>query len=678
MVVLLAPGVWLLASLNSHETAKGVRLKFQDVECYRSREYEYSDYDALREFNEWKPPPLSEIKKEEEKLQAIITAVATDDYSDKFADELGLRSHRNQSTGSDMENVDLSYWDYDVVDVLQGVTNTTLNFNASTVETERTNETAIPKPNALNGTELKGVNLTAVTMLNQTNSSMSRIENTTTNSVLLKNDNATLNSSVSGVVLNLDNVTASETENTTLLDDTATLILGNVSSETSNHILTLPETTNLSATLPEIPIFFLGSVEESEEKLTRGDVFSYSVPQPPSSTNNLNRTSEGDVTLPPETEDLTTPNPLNLSAAGTNLSMAAVSEVNSSSLDKQNSTGFELKSAGNETVNDTLITAAQPESGTPRSPFEIPTTPSNFSLEYTMLNETNPLQNVTANNSNSSGDVDFNSWEDVTYSTGQSNQTSSVGGPSNKTMISGNMSLSSGPGEDRISEELSASESSEEVLIYLKENNTAGIKTTSVIKKGHNWTYEGTHQMVPMEIPDHMHKYLGKEYTPKKAPKMKKVNRRQRPQKGQGMKTKRRKEYKPLVNVGLPFSPRGFNPGMSPRGSRPVSTHTVQNTFSDEEGLINMPVVIGVPRPDFSDYELYVPGDEPDHFAQDVNADEYEYVNYKDPYSSHEDVKNLNLDDTTKYYLKHSGPNVKTYFISAEEVEWDYAGYGQK
>uniref|UniRef100_A0A8D3BJD3 ferroxidase n=1 Tax=Scophthalmus maximus TaxID=52904 RepID=A0A8D3BJD3_SCOMX len=103
-----------------------------------------------------------------------------------------------------------------------------------------------------------------------------------------------------------------------------------------------------------------------------------------------------------------------------------------------------------------------------------------------------------------------------------------------------------------------------------------------------------------------------------------------------------------------------------------------QSTGADED-LINMPVVIGVPRPDFSNYELYVPGDEPDHlgYEQDVKADEYEYVTYKDPYSSHEDFKNINLDDSTKYYLKFSGPNVKTYFISAEEVEWDYSGYGQ-
>uniref|UniRef100_A0A3Q4HQX0 Coagulation factor V n=1 Tax=Neolamprologus brichardi TaxID=32507 RepID=A0A3Q4HQX0_NEOBR len=74
---------------------------------------------------------------------------------------------------------------------------------------------------------------------------------------------------------------------------------------------------------------------------------------------------------------------------------------------------------------------------------------------------------------------------------------------------------------------------------------------------------------------------------------------------------------------------------------------------------------------------LYIPGGEPDHLAleeQDFKADEYEYVMYKDPYSVADDIRNLDLDETTKYYLKMSGPNVKTYFIAAEEVEWDYAG----
>uniref|UniRef100_A0A3B5Q450 Coagulation factor V n=1 Tax=Xiphophorus maculatus TaxID=8083 RepID=A0A3B5Q450_XIPMA len=115
----------------------------------------------------------------------------------------------------------------------------------------------------------------------------------------------------------------------------------------------------------------------------------------------------------------------------------------------------------------------------------------------------------------------------------------------------------------------------------------------------------------------------------------------------------------------------------SPRGARPNAKQLV----TKEEELINFPIVIALPRPDFSDYQLYAPGDEPektDMNEQDVTQNEYEYVSYKDPYSSHEDIKNLNLDETTKYYLKLSGPDVRTYFIAAEEVEWDYAGYGQR
>ncbi|KAM9347623.1 coagulation factor V [Symphorus nematophorus] len=228
-------------------------------------------------------------------------------------------------------------------------------------------------------------------------------------------------------------------------------------------------------------------------------------------------------------------------------------------------------------------------------------------------------------------------------------------------------------------EELSVSDISEEIFIYVNKNHTDVIKATSVKTPGHNWTYEGTHQTAPIEIPDDMMKYFGKEPlkpmpTPKKT---RKVTLRQWPQSGQGMKTRKRKEYKPQAKSGLPFSPRGFNPVMTPRGSRPNAPKPV----SDEQELINMPVVIGVPRPDFSDYELYIPGDEPDHLGldeQDLKADEYEYVVYKDPYSSHEDIKNLNLDETTKYYLKVAGTNVRTYFIAAEEVEWDYAGYGQR
>ncbi|KAK1903337.1 Coagulation factor V, partial [Dissostichus eleginoides] len=238
-----------------------------------------------------------------------------------------------------------------------------------------------------------------------------------------------------------------------------------------------------------------------------------------------------------------------------------------------------------------------------------------------------------------------------------------------------NVSVSGDAGKESQSKELSVSQESEELLIYLTGNHSEVIKTTTVKNQSH-WTYESTHQMEPVDIPDYMMKYFPKE-TPKATPppkKIRKVSIRQRPPKGLGMKTKKKKEYKPQLRSGLPLSPRGFGPGMTPRGSRPLL-----KSVTNEEELIHEPVVIGVPRFDFSDYELYVPGDDPDHLdLENKTADEYEYVNYVDPYSGGTDIKTLNLDDTTKYYLKFSGPNVRTYFIAAEEVAWDYGGYGQR
>ncbi|KAF7654098.1 hypothetical protein LDENG_00074670 [Lucifuga dentata] len=403
-------GVWLLSTLNSHETTKGMRVKFQDVECFRDYQYEYSDYDgANKDFYVWKPQSLDDIKKKEEQPKVTEPKLQVTDYfTEMYIDELGLRSLKKQSPDSDMEKLDLSFLNYDTVDV-----------------------------------------------------------------------------------------------------------------------------------------------------------------------------PDGDMNITP-------------------------------------------------TISSKM-------------------------------------------------EISSESWENVT----DKDCESSFDGFSNATMISSNLTLSSDAVTESSLEELSDSDSSEEILIYVKENSTEMIKTTSLNVQEHSWTYDGTHQKVPREIPDHMMKYFGLETpqttpVPKRAPKTIKVNRRHFPQKGQGMKTKRKKEYKPQSRSSSPFSPRGFNPGMSPRGARPH--FNALQPISDEKELINMPVIIGVPRHDFSDYELYVPGNEPDHLGleEDTKANEYEYVTYKDPYSSHEDIKDLTLDEMTKYYLKTSGPNTKTYFIAVEEVEWDYGGYGQR
>nr|XP_020442633.1 coagulation factor V [Monopterus albus] len=553
-------GVWLLASLTSHETTKGMRVKFQDVECYRDYQYEYSDYEnaaANKEFTEWKPPALPDIIMEEKEPQsAKENTLEIDDYTEKIAIEVGFRTLKDQATGSDAEQLDLSFLNYDPIDVPDGDMNITLNFTKT-------------------------------------------------------------------------------------------------------------------------------KTEDSEERFTGGHVFY--VPVSNSSTNSLHSTQWANVsvsTLPQrEDENNTATNQANVSTDATDHSFstpaADIRDVNTSSTDTHNLTISELEITGNKTKgSDSLMAVAEQENGLQVDPSQSLTNLAGSRCESVTHVLLEPLHNVTVNTSRSelSGESSSESRENVTALLVKLNHTFSMERSTHESKALGNVSLSSGGVKSSSSEELSTSDSSEEVFIYLKENNTEAIKTTSVKMQGHNWTYVGVHQKVPMEIPDHMKKYFEKE-TPTPTPKkVKTVTLRQWPEKGQGMKTKRKKKYKPQARSGLPFSPRGFNPGMTLHGSRP----SVPKPVSDEEQLINMPIVIGVPRPDFSNYELYVPGAKPQHLGldePDMKADEYEYVAYKDPYIGHEDIKHLSLDETTKHYLKFSSPNLKTYFIAAKEVEWNYSGY---
>uniref|UniRef100_A0AAQ6IU65 F5/8 type C domain-containing protein n=1 Tax=Anabas testudineus TaxID=64144 RepID=A0AAQ6IU65_ANATE len=664
--------------------------------------------------------------------------VEIDIYTDMFADELGLRSRKNQSTDSDAELLDLSVLDYDVINV----PDKGININISTSETQRKNETSTPKPKTLdktlfsiwnevdgiitkvirllnmnenstsvekhsaesmfndssvfktenetfssNGTEVDKVNLTVVNSLNRsvsentthaqnsiteptfTSFSANKTENTSV--VLLKKD------SVSDDVSNLINSGMSDTRNTTFHDAVASSVMGNVSAESANLTVTLNETTP-TAILSSVLELDSILVEDSKEKLTRGDVFSYSVPLHGAPEHNVSVLTVSQR----EDENKTATNHINRSADATNhllsIQTADVGDVNINNTDSYNLTAFKL--TDNKTnVNGSLRIVPELQYELQMNSSEVLINSANSSLENVTdpETETQSLQNVTVNTytSNSSEEISSESRENISASQSRFNHTSSIATSSNETRASGSLSLSKSAVKIYTSEDLGASDSSssEEVFVYLKESNTQVIQTTSVKTQGHNWTYDGTHQMVPLDIPDHR-KYFENE-TPQKepAPKKKKtVILRQRPLKGQSMKTKKKKQYQPQARSGLPFSPRGFNPGMTPRGTRP----NVPQPVSDEQQLINSPVVIGLPRADFSDYEMYIPGEQPRHIelgGQDVTADEYEYVTYIDPYSGHDENKNLNLDETIKYFLKYSGPNVKTYFIAAEEVEWDYS-----
>lgn len=598
---LLTVGVWLLTSLHSHESAKGMRVKFQDVECFRDFEYEFIDSGTI-----WNPLSLNDLRKVDDVPKPKPEKPAkVDDYTDKWATELGLRSLKNQSRGS-MEEIDLSRFDYDVVDVDTDIS------PALTEELNKNNTFLLPLSSQANKT-------VSATVSPKSNSSS-------------------------------DNRPAHNT--------TEMLLAGNASAHTPNFDLLAKGnfTTVVSSGHSKEAVVDTTVEEDSVEQLTRGDVFSYF---PPSSNESVTTfQSVPESTIPPFSEK-------------------GDEEENKTKVVVVKRQVRNLTSSQLETVSPLNYT----NSPVSTSDINYSLNVTNSSLENVTDIQVEPA-NVTGNMTTSTSS-EKSSWdrvESVTAFLAHGKDTSIVKGLPDETLVSVVSNVTSVSGEMMSSsQELGTSDSTEEVVIYLKENKTNPIKTTSVKVQERNWAYEGTHQTETMEVPDYLLKYLGKE-TPQlvtNPKRTRKINRRHWPEKGHGMKTKRRKEYKPQPGSSIPFSPRGFHSEMTPRGSRPSSAHP----FSDEAELLNTPIVIGVPRPDFSDYELYVPGDDPDHLAPDdenLKNDEYEFVSYKDPYSSHEDVKNFHMDENTQYFLKNSGSNARVYFIAAEEVEWDYAGYGQR
>uniref|UniRef100_H3CGL3 Coagulation factor V n=1 Tax=Tetraodon nigroviridis TaxID=99883 RepID=H3CGL3_TETNG len=586
-------GIWLLASLNSHGTTKGMRVKFQDVECYRDYQYDYSDNDNLpkKEFIVWNLQKETIQKNEKEPEVEKTPPGEIDVYTEMFANELGLRSQKQQSNSTDVDLLDLSFLDYEVVNVS----------NETEADLTKTkSKTFTAEINGLNDNSLPmrkdRQNLTGVDFLNQLDSK---------NLTAMQNSSASASEKVTNLTETLKNLTASDSNVDTPADGIKTLL------STPKH--NVGKNSSASATEK------VSNLTETLKNLTASDSDNLTA-----SDSDVDTPADGIKTL------LSTPK----HNVGKN------SSIDGHYLSGQKAHGSHLNSS--EKMNSFI---------------------SNF------INDTaGSLKNGSATANLSTSNAINNELDRI----------SSPKQPSHKwfeTVVSSVPSLSKNETVTNSSEEFRHSESSEEVFILVKDKDAGIIKTTSVKTSGHNWTYDGTHQIVPMEIPDDIEKYLEK--SPKtQQKKMKKVTVPHRPQKGQGMKTKRRKDYEPKAKSGLPFSPRGFNPIMSPRGARPQGLQPV----NEEENLINNPVVIGVPRPDFSDYELYLPGDEPDRLGSDeqnVKANEYEYVSYKDPYSSDEDAKNFHLDQTNRL-KQNADKNTRTYFIAAEEVLWDYAGYGQR
>ncbi|XP_008326094.1 coagulation factor V isoform X2 [Cynoglossus semilaevis] len=822
-------GFWLLASLNSHETTKGMRVKFQDVECYRDYEYEYSDKEDLDEFHMWDLPDLSVIKKEEVTPKPKkATNDEPDAYTDMLAAELGLRSLKNQSTFSDMEMLDLSFLEYDAIDIPDGNSNimlvdevtktknktvfsnlkkmdevnlTAVSNSSNSTHVQKTNTTSVQTNSSIPKTETKeepdaytdmlAVELGLGSLKNQsTFSDMEMLDlsfleydaidipDGNSNIMLVDEVTKTKNKTVFSNLKKLDevNLTAvSNSSNSTHVQKTNTtsvqtnssipktetkeepdaytdmlaveLGLGSLKNQSTFSDMEMLDLSFLEYDAIDIPdgnsnITLVDDVTKTKNKtvfsnLKKMDEVNLTAVSNSSNSTHVQKTSTTPVQTNssiPKTENTTDFKGQASSDKNDNMDTNCCDfQVRSKGKDLSDKTSetvhnaTEIPSALNrssEMTNDTeplkeplllkLINFVLSTFQAPQMPSEVfpvnDTREQQGSLNVSLTSqemgdnyENISLTNDNITSTNISSNLETNRTDDTlkTFNghslekdlgkiiaenlteisleniTGLSGDLILRENLSNQTMEHYNLTVSSA---SESSEELGASESSEEVFIFLKENTTQAIKTTAIKTPGQNWTYEGTHQKVEIELPDHMVKYFKPDVTqttaaPKK--KTKKMTLRQRPAKGEGMKTRKKKVYKPVARTGLPFSPRGFHPGMTPRGVRP----NIQQPVSDEEVLINKPVVVGIPRPDFSDYELYIPGDEPDHLGleeTDLKANEYEYVTYKDPYSSHEDIKNFYQDDTTKYYLKFTGPNVKTYFISAEEVEWDYTGYGHK
>uniref|UniRef100_A0A3Q2C9B7 Coagulation factor V n=1 Tax=Cyprinodon variegatus TaxID=28743 RepID=A0A3Q2C9B7_CYPVA len=640
-------GVWLLASLNEQEITKGMGVKFQDVECYRDLEYDFPDKDADFDnaFNGWKLPSYDEIKKEEKSKPQPMKPLEIDPMTEMFAEELGLRSLRNQSGNSDVEILDLSFLDYDAVDVPPVNKHTITDLKAKNNETESfSNQSAInhTKPKEVDDQNiaepyLQNNSISTNTTHAKQNLTQSFTDYSSTVSfhqgVLQSNKStASTNNTFPVVRPNPNNNSAKDTVimNSTVLNASGSAVLKDpkiltvVTQSSDNQSTMVLEATNKTIQTQdnsELTKILSGNLtskgktiesnhaansntsldiflpKESEEQLLRGDVFFYSGPVSDTSIDPTSHPSNANPTVSPSDAEPT------------------ISPSNADPTD-------------HPTNADPTVSPSNADPTVSPSNADPTVSPSNA--------------DPTVSPSNA----------DPTTSPSNADPTGSL---SNANL---NKSLSN---------------------ITIPQNLTS-VDDHNTTTNNRNATAVETNQSLSRQVIEASTKKYFDNKEPRTTPppkKYKKLNLRKIPNKGEGMKTRRRKEYKPQARSGLPFSPRGFHPGLSPRGARP----NVPQPVTNEELLINTPVVIGVPRPDFSDYQLYVPGDEPDHLEideQDVTENEYEYVMYKDPYSSQEDFTNLNLDETTKYYSKLSGPEVRTYFIAAEEVKWDYAGYGKR
>ncbi|XP_030641730.1 coagulation factor V isoform X2 [Chanos chanos] len=713
-------GIWLLASLNSHETTKGMRMRFRDVDCYRDyfTEEEYSDTDYVQEsFSVWTPQQGNVEEKKAVEPPQVKNANGFDALTDYYADLLNLRSFKKKEgdTGSDMELLDLSMLDFDDYDA-SPVNKTDQNSSFILSDELISNETQLEQTNSSqtlsdilmaemftadgNFTTVPQNESAVRTLLNNT---MKLAPVTRNNSLMNDTENVSALTNASFEQLVIKNNFTSGTDHETVQmmtsspsnetskgygdrsTDIGTAYVGDFEDipnntfpySVSHHVPPFNDS-NLNTELHESEIFVLledGNPAEtgSDDRQLTGYIIG-----PTTSVPSDNRSSViGNITGDSSTEEVEVDHFdelfKNIDTESTNNTLSELWEMSNCTQHGKKNTNFTSDfisnsslSLGNEglknaSFNETSIESSSSSSAD--SSDEIISSPylercnssEELSSERTMDNASAFLSTVNFSNASLGNETDLAFNE-------------------SKKLLSNSVEL-----EDSSEEDVSLhSESHEEVAIYLKDNKTGVILTTPIKLQGEHWRYEGKHELVPMEIPDHITKYtednsVTNPSDEKKVEEKKKkiVYKRVRPHKGHALKTKKRKEYKAQPRSAI--SPRSFKPPtFGPRGTRPVSS---------EEDLMSKPIVIGLPRSDFNDYELYVQseGDDIDHVGGENEAgEEYEYVEYKDPYSTQSDMQDIEIDEAVKYTFKKAGSNVRTYFISAEEVEWDYLGYGRR
>ncbi|XP_059896517.1 coagulation factor V isoform X2 [Gadus macrocephalus] len=303
-------GVWLLATLNSHGSTKGMRVRFQDVECYRDYEYEYTDYnEPNKEFAVWKPATLAEIDKEdelkkkqemEEKKEAVV-----DSYTDYYAGLLGLRSLKKQSSDSDVEQIDFSLLDFDAVDVPEQDSKTFSGIQTTTTKTDMEKSNIMKEPDSIpmsqNETlsaqqEIYKTNLTTY-ILNQSKSETA---------TWMKNSSASIDTNVSRSKDNISTNHSMPTNllpiNSTFIPETAHAILNNTTipliSGATN--ISMTSKTNVSYTFKAEGINSTQTMgNKTSERIIQTEnileVFSYVVPPQGPTSNGTNEMVRLDI-----------------------------------------------------------------------------------------------------------------------------------------------------------------------------------------------------------------------------------------------------------------------------------------------------------------------------------------------------------------------------------------------